>query len=255
MANTTGTDRLQVTPWTTDRLGKTPFAIPASGTTTFYTAQFIGRDASGNLVQADDTAAYEFVGVTMDIIRVDVSSTDSVQTNGVLGDKMGVYDRPYSYIAKIASAAAGDEGKKVYIKFNNEVQYTCGTFGNYAGTVLRVVDSTHVEILAPWCAGILVGGQKGNVVLADAAKVLTKFDVNKTFQMPTSAARQITLPAVASTSPGDRITVINTGGANAITLKGNASENINGSNTLALTAAANAVATVESDGTAWWKVG
>ncbi len=253
MANTTGNDRLMTTPWDSQYHLKLPYAIPGSSTT-FYAAQLIGRDGSGNLIQADDTAKYELVGVIQDVIRVQVDPSDSVQTNGQLGDKMALVERPLCYTAKIASAAAGDEGKKVYVKYNNEVQYTPGTNGNFAGTVLFVRDSTHVEVLAPWVKGVTEGGMKANVTLSDAAQTLTKWDVNKTFQMTPTAGRTITLPAVASTSPGDRMTFI-TLAAFALTLKGNGSENVNGANTQATGNTAYSKLTIESDGTQWFIVG
>src|SRR4051812_17064352 len=123
MANSTGNDRLYTSPWNQQYFLKLPAAIPAASTT-FYSATLVGRDASGNLVQADDTAKFELVGVLQDVIRTTVDPSDTVQANGLRGDKMMLVERPLTYVAKIAAAAAGDEQRKVFVKFNNEVQYT-----------------------------------------------------------------------------------------------------------------------------------
>ena len=57
------------------------FAIPGSGTSSFYDGQAVGR-VGGVLVNCDDTAACEFVGFETDVIASPyvVNSTDTLET-------------------------------------------------------------------------------------------------------------------------------------------------------------------------------
>ena len=254
MSNTTGQDRIAVTPWDAGRVSRLPSAIPAANFT-MYGGQAIMRDGSGNLIQCDDTAKGEFVGVTVDILRVLVETTDTIQTNGFTGDKMFDVVQPILMKVLIAAAAGGDEGRKVYWKYNNEVSYSDGSFGNYAGTVWQVTDATHVFVVPPWLDKSRVGSVAW-LDVADSAITLSKFDLGKTVRQSPTAARTITLPPVAQTSPGDRIAFFKANAAaNQITIAGNAAKQINGSNTsTALATSQYAKLTIESDGAAWFIV-
>jgi hypothetical protein len=122
------------------------YAIPASGSTQFYNGQMLGRNSSGYIVNIDDTAQVtDFAGLEQNTNR----SAMLVQSTDAVGDKRSQVYRPLLFTMAIAAAAAGDEGKKVYALYNNQVSYT-STFGNYVGKVWRVIDATHVEIIPPW---------------------------------------------------------------------------------------------------------
>lgn len=240
--------------WTTEPQLQGPlgnYTIPNSGSSTFYDGQALGRDASGTIVQMDDTAKAEFVGFETDVISSSlvVNSTDS------LGDKRAHIHRPYAFVALIAAAAAGDEGRKVYWLYNNQVAYST-TQSNFAGTVLGVVDSTHVLVLAPWLRGLTEGGDKGIFSAAAAAgTTLTKWDANKVILMPLTSSEAITLPAAAKLSPGDKITFINTSSNSSTpTLTAAGADTINGSATYAQSTTQYAVAVLRTDGVSKWFV-
>jgi hypothetical protein len=253
MANTTGGDKLFVVPWTTDRHLKIPAAIPAA-TTIYYSGQAVGRNASGNMVQMDDTAKAEFIGVLDDLVRTQVDTTDLVQTNGLLGDKMFVVDQPQLITALISSAVAGDEGRKVFWLYNNQVSYLPGASCNYAGTVWFVKDSTHVTILPPWMPSTTGGSNKGQYTTAATGPVtLTKWDVNKDVLMPLTSGAVINLPAAASVGPGDSLAFINLSANSSVpTLTAAGSDTINGAATVAMSGVQYAALTLRSNGVNTW---
>ena len=220
-------------------------AVPGSGSLTIY-EQAVGRDASGTIVQMDDTAKAEFVGFS-----TDASSPLTISSTDTAGDKMlEAIDRPYAFQCLIASAAKGDEGKKVYWLYNNQVSYSAGNSGNYAGTVLGVIDSTHVLVLCPWCQGIYAGN-RGLLPLGTGSHTitLTKFDINKTFTGNDSVTQTVNLPVSTKCSPGDAIHFINIG-TNSITFAAQGSDTINGTGGMSTTTFASAI--VETDASNNW---
>ncbi len=258
MANTTGGDKILTTPWTAERGLRFPAATPTLAIT-FYAGQAIGRDASGNGVQMDDTAAAEFVGVLASLTRPVVDNLTAVFVNGVSGEILFQVIQPVSMTVKIAAAAGGDEGKNVYWKFNNEVQYLPGSYGNIAGVVWRVKDSTHVEVIPPWAVGDLIGTKGAQSLAGSAAAVqLTKFDAGKTIVCAPTVAQVITLPLLSQMGSGNRITFVNNGtGAFALTLAGKSSDLINGVAQFSVGSAQFSKATVEAapDLGNWFVVG
>lgn len=231
------------------------FTIPGSGSITFFDGQAVGRDASGGIVQMDDTLKAEFVGFETDVI----ASALTVQSTDTLGDKKAHIHRPLAFVALIASAAAGQEGQKVYWLYNNQVAYT-STNQNLAGTVLGVLDSTHVLVLAPWVRAVTQGGLNGIFIGPPTSSgspnstlaVLTKWDVNKLIVAPLTAASTYTLPLSTTVSPGDEIRFIQTS-ASQLTISPTSPDHINGSGTgPTLAAAAYTAARLITDGNGNW---
>ena len=205
MSNTQGGDKVFQTPWTTDRRLRLPAAIPATSTI-FYGGQAAGRDVNGNFTQCDDTQKVEFIGITVDLVRTQVDPTDLVQLNGIQGDKQFNILQPQMFTALIASAAAGDEGRKVYWLYNNQVAYG-GNVTNYnlAGMVWHVKDPTHVAIVPPWMLADLLGSKATMPLLTSGSVTLTKFDAGKTCILNNPTAQQITLPLSTKLGSGDQI--------------------------------------------------
>lgn len=218
--------------------------LPATAAT-YYPGEMIGMDTSGYAVKCADAASVLFMGTNAESVDITVLSTDSA------GDKRIKVKRPKEGFAMyIASAAITDVGKKCYAAFSNEVQYTTGTYGNYVGVVKAYLTSTMVLVQPTGWGEKPVGVSR--VMAATGAQTLTKFDLNKTIIVPNTAALAITLPAVASTQAGDTLTFVKTTtDAQAITLTGNGSENIDGSNTLATLDAYYDTACLVSNGTFW----
>ena len=244
-----------LTRWDTQPQLRGPAAIPASTPITFFTTQAVMRDGSGNFIQCDDTVKGEFVGFYTAIYNQGVLPTDSVYQNALAGDDMlEAIFQPVRYFTQIANVVAGQEGLKVYWLFNNQVQFTVGNNGNFAGTIWQIFDSTHAWILPPWiCKGLGQGGVWNSVMTGPTSGTLTltKWDVNRIFELTPVSPMTVLLPPIASVSPGDQIKFFNLGSGNLITFNGNGA-NINGGATytaLATTTYANV--TLVSDGSQW----
>lgn len=253
MSNMTGpfSEKTTRRAWTNEPFLARPlanFAIPASTPITFYDGQAMGRDASGNLVQMDDTLKAEFVGFETDVIAsaLTVLSTDS------LGDKYGHVHRPYAFVSLIASAAAGDEGKKVWWLYNNQVAYSGLSNWNFAGTVLGVLDSTHVLVQPPWVPGVTLGGDKGFVPVTGTV-TLTKWDVNKAQALNSGSGFTVNLPAAAKCSPGDTIAFVNINAASGTpTVSPAGSDKINGGSSYTGSTTQYSQFTLRTDGVSNW---
>ncbi len=230
------------------------FAIPNSGSVTYYDGQAVGRNAAGALVQCDDTAKCEFIGFETDVI----ASSQPVASTDVLGSPnvQGYIDRPYAFVCLIAAAAAGDEGKKVFWLYNNQVAYSGTTYANFGGTVLGVIDSTHVLVLAPWCRGVYEGGDIAITSRAATGTVtLNKFNVNSVVLMPLTAGATTNLPQASTLSPGDKITLINTSANTSTpTIAPFSGDTINGTSSYTQSTTQYAVAVFRTDGVTSWYV-
>jgi hypothetical protein len=250
MPNLTNINVPQVQPWNSRRFIRTPAATPAAQYTLYGGAAQL-RDASGNIINCDDTAKGEFVGFLFDIVRPVVGTDATVQTNGIAGDFELNIEQPVTYnvIFGPGNAAGGMEGLKVYWQFNNQVQLIPGVNGNYAGTIWQVLNATTVKVLAPWAERAIGGGSRGMMSPTPAASIiLTKWDVNRTFRLTGTISQTITLPPLASVSSDDAISFIyDSASAQQITIKGNAAETINGSNTMLMGTTRYSKATFKAD--------
>ncbi len=231
MANTTGlTNKVAQTPWTTDR--KLELSAETVGSTSFfYDGQAVGRDTAGYLVQMDDSAKAEFVGILVSVVdKIQINSTD------VIGQNILRVMQPQMFTANIASASFGDEGRKVYWKYNNEVAYSGINNWNYAGTVWLVLQPTgqstinQVMILPPWLSRTAGGEVTALQSLSAGTTTLNKFGVNTDY-LGTDTI-QINLPVSTTVSSGDQMTFIKSGsGAYTITLKPQGTDSINAATT------------------------
>src|SRR5579883_1799907 len=138
MANPTG----PVKVWTRD-YRDTKYQYPVeSGSTlttlangmTFYVGEMIGLDNSGNVGHMDDAQKLKFVGIQADSVPIVIDSGDAAGGTATNPNLINV-EQPNLFLAKIASAAAGDEGKKVFASYSDTVQYAYGTNGNLVGSV------------------------------------------------------------------------------------------------------------------------
>lgn len=118
------------------------------------------------------------------------------------------------------------------------------------GTNQVIIECNTAERLqaAPMTGGIFLG--------ADGAVTLTTFHLDKLIVIPNTAARTYTLPPAADCAGRFLSFLKSTAAAFAITLAGNAAENINGANTnaTALPATQYKATTLYCDGTQWFIV-
>lgn len=101
-------------PWGDDKIER-PIAAAAK---IYYPGQMVCRDTSGNIVDATDTAGLQFDGLCAESIRIQQFSGDAA------GTRVMKIERPWRFAMTIASAVAGDEGKKLYISDNQTLTYS-----------------------------------------------------------------------------------------------------------------------------------
>ncbi len=218
--------------------------------TRFYTHAMIGVDTTGYLCKFDDTQAALFAGV------VRGNEGNPLLPAGTAGaDALGLdIEQPFRFELAVSGVAVTDIGKKVYAADDQTgVLTNGGTFSNFIGHVVDVV-ATGIALVEPCYDGIAANERYGvaRTMAATGAQSLTKYDLNKTIIVPSTGAYALTLPAVADTQAGDRLTFVKTtSNAVILTLTGNAAETIDGSNTLATIDAQYDTATLVSTGTAW----
>lgn len=247
MANATDIVKKGAVRWT-DEFGEESSATLASETT-FYPNAAIGRTTGGYLAKFDDTQSMIFVG----IVRNDQGSPKLPA--GTAGD--GTIELPYQTPRYLELAVSGvavtDIGKTVYASDDQTGVLTLTTtYGNVYGVVRRVVASgiALVELNYDGTAGHQALGAI-RTMAATGAQSLTVWDIGKTIVVPNTATLTITLPAVASAKSGGRLQVVKTVDANAITLDGADSEEIDAATTLATLDAIYDTAELMNTGTRW----
>lgn len=221
-----------------------------SAETTFYVGAMMGYDVTGYLCKFDDTQSAVFAG----LVRGNGGNpVMAAATAGDTGHNLDIHT-PKLFELAIAGVAVTDIGKKVYASYDQTgVLTNGGTYGNFVGHVVGVSYSG-VAWVAPCYDGIAGNARYGvsRTLAATGAQSLTKLDLNKTILVPNTAAFSITLPAVADTQAGDRLTFVKTtSDAQAATLDGADSETIDGSTTLATIDAQYDCVSLVSTGSAW----
>lgn len=197
-------------------------------TTFFYDGQAVGRDSSGNMVNMDDTAKCEFIGILQCVVDAQqVNTTDSV------GDTIFRVLQPQMFTVNIASAVAGQEGKKVYWQYNETVAYNGLTNFNYAGYVWQVLSSTQVVVIPPWMGGGPFGPGSWEATVPgpnSGTTTFNKYDVRRTYLCNDTASLTINLPVSTTCSPGDEIAFIKLGtGNDTFNFKPSGTDSINSS--------------------------
>lgn len=219
--------------------------------TTFYPNAMIGVDTTGYYCKFDDTQGAVFAGV---VTQDTGAPTLPAGTAGADALKLRI-QQPQRFELAIAAVAVTDIGKKVYAidDQTGTLNASALTFDNFVGHVVDVV-ATGIALVEPCYDGIAANSRYGvaKFLAATGAQSLNKTDLNKTIFLPNTGAYTVTLPAVADTQAGDRLTFLKTtADAAAVTLDGNASETIDGATTLATIDAINDTAVLVSDGTRW----
>lgn len=194
---------------------------------TYYNGAMLGWNVSGLLDKFDDAASLRFAGVIEDVgpIKIDADSTTE--------QRRVTIRKPRFIIMAIASVSAADLGRKVYAAYDNQVQFSPGTYGNYVGTVAALNGSSTTTVIIDTLATDCRLDCPSLSLAATGTITLTKDQLNRTVFINNTAAQTINLPAVAYTNAGDWLDFIKTtADAYAFTLDGNSSETINGSATL-----------------------
>ena len=212
----------------------------------YYPNEMIGVNGSELADKFDDTQSLRFVGIHAGSARLRIKSDSNAN------ERLITVKKPRYITMYISSATAGtDEGKPVYAAYSNQVQFATGTYGNYVGLVKKVISSTLVQI--DTMATHQTHDNTALTLAATGNDTLTRNHINRRIFVPNTAAKTVTLPAVAKVPIGAWMEFWKTtSDAFAITLDGNASETINGATTYALPMLANVKVRIVSDGSAWY---
>jgi hypothetical protein len=222
-----------------------------SAATRFYSHALIGTDSTGYLCKGDDTQSWLFAGI------VRGREGNPLLPAGTAGD--GTIDldieRPHSLEVTLTSVAVTDFGKPVYATFDNQVTLdnSATTYANVVGFVAKKV-ATNIALIELAYDGVAANRRlmAAKTMAATGAQTLSKYDLGKTIILPNTAAYALTLPAVADCPAGSIFSFAkSTSNAAAVTITGNAAENIDGSNTYAAIDAQYDCAILVSVGTAW----
>lgn len=248
MANATAKVSKGVVHWSDEFITRSTETLAAE--TTFYAGAMVGIDETGYYCKFDDSQAAIFAGV------VRGREGNTVLAAGTAGDaalNLEIHQPKRLEIA-ISGVAVTDIGKKVYASDDKTgILTNGGTYSNFIGHVVDVVASG-IALVEPVYDGVAANARFGvaRTMAATGAQTITKYDLNKTIIVPNTAALTLTLPAVADTQAGDRLTFVkSTSDAFAITLDGNASETIDGATTYAALDAQFDCVTIVSTGSAW----
>jgi hypothetical protein len=218
--------------------------------TRFWPNAMIGVTTGGYYAKFDDSQSMVFAGV----VRNDQGAP--LLPAGTAGDGTIQLDiqQPQRFELAVSGVAVTDIGKKVYASDDQTgVLTNGGTYGNFVGHVVDVVASG-IALVEPCYDGIAAHARYNvaRTLAATGAQTLTKWDLNKVIFVPSTGAYALTLPAVADTQAGDRLTFVKTtSNAVALTLTGSGAETIDGSNTLATIDAQFDTAVLVSTGAAW----
>lgn len=259
MSNPTVQVRSTLGPWE-NGCRRTLAQLASDTSRNYQTGQMLGRRSDGAVVDYDDTASLEFVGIKLGI-HTKVDSTDVNVLNEVevwQGPFFGMPLSSGSAGLALTGTGAGAIGKLAYAVDSGTVTLdpSAVTYGNVVGRVVGVVSAnpetyTGTSVLiAP-----IHSPRPGGARYITANTTLTAFDLNKTIYVANTGNITIMLPALALASPGD--SVINfqktTSGANTvITLDGNSAETVNGSATNAnMTTQWDAITIKAHNGTNW----
>jgi hypothetical protein len=200
--------------------------LPVDDNIVIYKGALVGRNrATGYarpLVAGDD-----FLGVAYE-------RANNTAAGHVAGGFTVRLHQHVDIVHALLNVAAADIGKDAYASADDTLTLT--PTGN--SRVGRVVAADDVHVARVRCQPVMsLGGVLDNwpvIVLADANAALTLDHVNHTLLIANTAARTLTLPAVASVRAGGWLRLIKTNAtAQAVTLDGNGSETIDGAATFA----------------------
>ncbi|QEG28975.1 hypothetical protein GobsT_37640 [Gemmata obscuriglobus] len=219
--------------------------------TRYYQHALVGTDVTGYLCKGDDSQSWVFAGVVRGnegnpLLPAGTAGTPELDLD---------IEMPYRLEVSIAGVAVTDLGKKVYALDDQTgtLSAAATTFGNFIGHVVEIV-APGIALVELCYDGVAAHARYGvtRVLAATGAQSLTRCDLNKVIIVPNTAAYTITLPAVADTQAGDRLTFVKTtADAAAATLDGNAAETIDNGATLATIDARYDCAELVSTGTEW----
>jgi len=209
MANATAEVQAGIVIWGDDKI-KFPVIATAQ---TWWGGIMTCLDGSGWLQQAADTAGYKFAG-----IYAQEGSPSIVFSGEANGDHNYLIERPWRFIMAIASAAQGDEGKRVYVVDNQTVGYTSSNT-ILVGQVDKVLTATSV-LIAPIYATLYPVTLAGNVLAFTGATGVDQITFPTNLADALSFAQGSNLYLTFVTTTGSELTAIKSPAATGVTSNG-----------------------------------
>lgn len=212
----------EVTAFTSQEL----IDLPVDDNVTIYKGAFVGRNRSTGYVRAL-TAGDEFLGVAYQ----QADNTVSGHTAGGITVRL---HQALDIVHALTGITNADIGKDVYAS-DDETLVLTPTGNSRIGRIVAV-EATNTARIRCQPVALLTGVVDNELIvaLADANATLTLDHVNRVLLIANTAARTLTLPAVATVRAGGWIRVVKTSAdAAAVTLDGNGAETIDGAATYA----------------------
>lgn len=218
--------------------------LPVDDNVVIYKGALVGRNRATGYARPL-VAGDEFLGVAYR----QVDNTVAGHTAGGLRVRL---HQALDIVHAVSGVVQGDIGRVVYASADDTL--TLSSAGNSRIGRVVAVESTNVARVRCQPVTMQMGAHEGwpVVTLADAAATLTLDHINRVLLIGNTAARTLTLPAVASVRAGAWLRVVKTSAdAAAITLDANAAETIDGAATLATLDAGYDAALLLCTGSEW----
>lgn len=198
--------------------------LPVDDNVRIYKGAFVGRNRSTGYARPL-TAGDEFLGLAY-------RQADNTLTGHTAGGIDVRLHQALDIVHTLTGVTNADIGKDVYASADNTLTLT-PTGNSRVGRIVAVEATNEARVRCRPISLLSGALENGPVVsLADESATLTLDHMNRTLLIANTAARTLTLPAVATVRAGGWFRVVKTSAdAYAITLDGNASETIDGSAT------------------------
>jgi hypothetical protein len=227
--------------------------LPSGAAAIPFEGSLLGQNAAGYFVPL--TPGLPFAG----ICRKTILAKDAAATNGQV--QIQAATGRFTFVGVIAGQTQATlvAGTHVYASSDNDLSITAEAGNTFIGKIVdlytgfgaNVTNGVVIEAQTFHVNGLGATGDLGSALLADAPALLTVSQLDLFLTIPNTAARTLTLPAVASCTGRYFRIKKTTAAAFAVTLQGNASENIDQANTYATSTSQNAFVEIRSDGTQW----
>lgn len=204
---------------------------------TLYNGILVGKDSTGAIVPADDTAELTDIGAYVgQLTEVDSSKADGDSEAEVL---RGVVCEFLIATLGTEAAARRAHGKTAYVRYSNEVALTPGTYGNVAGTIINHTSLTLVQVFIPLAPDvnafmgdtttqIWVDAANGSDVRGDGSRGAPKRTIEAAFALKSATRNTMFilpgtyLPAATMTLPAYNFSFIGIGGPEQVIIGGSA---------------------------------
>lgn len=198
--------------------------FPVDSNAVIFKGALVGRNRA--------TGCARPLGAGDDFLGLAYQKADNTFAGNGPGTTLVRLHRHADIVHTLAGVAIGDVGKEVHATADDTLTLT-PSGASRIGRIVAVEGTNLVRVrIQPQTTAHGMGESMGVTVLADANATLTLDHVGRTLLMSNTAARTLTLPAVAQVRAGGWIRIVKTSAAAfVITLDGNGAKTIDGAAT------------------------